>query len=95
MAKATPKATAKPRSKKAVPKVEPVVEKKEVKVEAKVEAPKTEAPQEVKTPTVKVRVLKEYENVYIGGVRYTGKSGTQVDLPKDVANILRQDGSVI
>lgn len=44
---------------------------------------------------VKVRVIKSYENIYIGGKRYSGKERETIELPVDIAYILRNDGSVI
>ena len=98
MAKA--KTTTKPEVKEVVkkPEVETKKEevKEEVKVEAKIEAPIVEQkPKEKVEETIKVRVLKDFENVYVGGKRYSGKAGTVVDMKKSVAFILRQDGSII
>jgi hypothetical protein len=100
MAKATPKKEVAEKKVEA-PKVEekkaeaPKVEAPKVEV-PKVEAPKVETPKEKESePETKVRVLKDFFNVYIAGKRYTGKAGEVVSLPKSVVFILRQDGSVI
>ena len=87
---------------KKVEEVKKVAEVKKVE-EVKKEIPKVEVPVVLEKPatekkevkTVRVRVLKDYEDVAIFSKRYSGKAGTEANLPKTVARILRQDGSVI
>jgi hypothetical protein len=57
--------------------------------------PVVEAPPRAVESTVRVHVIKDVNNVFIGGTRYTFKKGTQADIPVEVAYTLRSDGSVI
>lgn len=68
-------------------------------VEEKIELPKKEViPQPKKVdevPKVRVRVIKSYENIFIGGKRYSGKAKETLEIPEEIAHVLRSDGSVI
>lgn len=45
--------------------------------------------------TVSLRILKDIDNVYIGGKRYTAKKGTTVNWGEEAAYTFRGDGSAV